>query len=106
VLRLAKENPGWGYRRIHGELAVLGTKVAPATVREILKGAGIDPVPHCDRPYGTPCAHEHACIRCPMLRTELSRLPLLRELEDTSLSASSRPSNAGGWAKSKDSVRP
>jgi integrase len=37
---------------------------------------------NCDRPYGTPCAHEHACIRCPMLRTEPSRLPLLRELED------------------------
>lgn len=37
---------------------------------------------NCDRPYGTPCAHEHACVRCPMLRTEPSRLPLLRELED------------------------
>jgi site-specific recombinase XerD len=37
---------------------------------------------NCDRPYGTPCVHEHACIRCPMLRTEPSRLPLLRELED------------------------
>ncbi|MFJ9085450.1 tyrosine-type recombinase/integrase [Streptomyces sp. NPDC102384] len=36
---------------------------------------------NCDRPYGTPCAHEHACIRCPMLRAEPSRLPLLRELE-------------------------
>jgi hypothetical protein len=37
---------------------------------------------NCDRLYGTPCAHEHACVRCPMLRTEPSRLPLLRELED------------------------
>lgn len=37
---------------------------------------------NCDRPYGTPCAHEHACVRCPMLRPEPSRLPLLRELED------------------------
>jgi integrase len=36
---------------------------------------------NCDRPYGTPCAHEHACVRCPMLRPEPSRLPLLRELE-------------------------
>ena len=32
VLRLASENPTWGYRRIAGEIAVLGRKIAPATV--------------------------------------------------------------------------
>jgi putative transposase len=45
VLRLARENPSWGYRRIHGELLVLGVKVAASTVWEILRQAGIDPVP-------------------------------------------------------------
>jgi transposase len=45
VLRVARENPGWGYRRVHGELLVLGIKVAPSTVWEILREAGIDPAP-------------------------------------------------------------
>jgi putative transposase len=45
VLRMAADNPGWGYRRIHGELAGLGHKLAPSTVWLILKRAGIDPLP-------------------------------------------------------------
>ncbi len=45
VLRLVRENPGWGYRRVHGELLVLGVKVAASTVWEILQEAGIDPAP-------------------------------------------------------------
>jgi transposase InsO family protein len=45
VLRLARENGSWGYRRVHGELLTLGIKVAPSTVWEILREAGIDPAP-------------------------------------------------------------
>jgi putative transposase len=45
VLRLASENPTWGYRRIQGELAGLGYQLAPSTVWLILKRAGIDPAP-------------------------------------------------------------
>ncbi len=45
VLEMARDNRGWGYRRIHGELAGLRCKLAPSTVWQILKDAGIDPVP-------------------------------------------------------------
>jgi putative transposase len=45
VLRLVRENPGLGYRRVHGELLVPGIEVAASTVWEILHDAGIDPAP-------------------------------------------------------------
>jgi hypothetical protein len=50
VLRLARENESWGYRRIHGELAGLGITVAPSKVWRILKSAGIEPAPRWDGP--------------------------------------------------------
>ena len=45
VVRLARENPTWGYRRIHGELVGMGIRLAPSSVWAIMKRYGIEPTP-------------------------------------------------------------
>jgi transposase len=48
VVRLARENPTWGYRRVHGELCRLGYKgrIGASTVWTILHRAGVEPAPN------------------------------------------------------------
>ena len=60
VVRLAKENPLWGHRRIHGELTKVGVTVAPSTVWEILRTAGIDPAPRRSGPTWRQFLHAQA----------------------------------------------
>jgi transposase InsO family protein len=78
VLRLAKENPHWGYRRIHGELAALGITIAASTVWEMLTQAGIDPAP--ERAANTWAeflrSQTHALLACDFFATHtLSGIP-------------------------------
>ncbi|MEU8470159.1 tyrosine-type recombinase/integrase [Streptomyces sp. NPDC029006] len=50
----------------------------------------------CGRPYGTPCQHEHACIRCPMLSVNPKMLPRLGEIEED-LQARRKRAIAENW---------
>jgi putative transposase len=71
TLRLVKENPSWGYRRVHGELATLGIKIAPSTVWEILKQNDIDPAPnrHATTWSAFLRSQAHALLACDFLET-------------------------------------
>jgi transposase len=73
VLRLARENPEWGYRRIHGELAGLGIKVAASTVWEILKTNGTGPARRGTGPTWSPFlrSRAEAILACDFFTVDL-----------------------------------
>ena len=48
MLRLARENPAWGYRRVHGEPSRLGHQISEATVRRILRARRGPALPNAD----------------------------------------------------------
>lgn len=49
VIRMAEENRGWGYTRIRGALANLGHEIGRGTIADILRQAGLEPVPERER---------------------------------------------------------
>jgi hypothetical protein len=86
IIRMARENPTWGHRRIQGELARLGHAIAASTVWEILHAAGIDPAPLRAGPTWREFlgAQAHAIIACDFLVVEtvlLKRLHVLVFIE-------------------------
>jgi putative transposase len=86
VVTMARQNPGWGHRRIQGVLACLGHKIAYSTVWEILKKAGIDPVPnHGGQAWGEfLSAQAHRIIACDFMYVDtvfLRRLYVLLFIE-------------------------
>src|SRR5512142_1974229 len=76
---MANENPLWGYRRIHGELTKLGVRIAPSTVYEILRAAGIEPAPRRRGPTWRQFLHAQAAgiIAVDFLHVDTVRLKRL-----------------------------
>ena len=72
VIRLATENPAWGYRRVHGELAGLGYQIGASTVWKILHRGGIHPSPRRAGPTWAEFlrAQAHAILACDLFHID------------------------------------
>ena len=86
IIRMARENPAWGHRRIQGELARLGHAIAASTVWEVLHAAGIGLAPRRAGPAWREflASRAHAIIACDFLVAEtvlLKRLHVLVFIE-------------------------
>src|SRR5919199_5550697 len=80
--RLARENPGWGYQRIRGELLKLGHDVSATAIRSVLRRRGVPPAP---RRAGLSWraflrAHAGAVLACDFFTVETVRLRTLHVL--------------------------
>ena len=74
ALRLAAENPTWGYRRIHGELTGLGHRLAASTVWQILNNAGVDPAPTRSRATWSQFLLSQAAVACDLFTVDTALL--------------------------------
>jgi hypothetical protein len=72
TVRMARENPTWGYRRIQGALKNLGHRVARSTIAALLRAEGIGPVPERPTSWRTfPAAHWGAIAAADFFTTEV-----------------------------------
>jgi transposase InsO family protein len=72
IVRLARENPRWGYLRIVGELRHLGIRVSASTVKRVLGRAGLGPAPRRSGPTWSTFlrAQAHGAIACDFFTVE------------------------------------
>jgi transposase InsO family protein len=105
VLRLARENPGWGYRRIVGELQSLGISVSATSVRTILTRHGLPPAPQRDELSWRSFLRQHAAttLACDFFTVETAWLKRIYVLFFISLErrriefVACTPNPTGAW---------
>jgi len=74
AVRMARENPTWGYRRIHGELVGLGHTIGASTLWQILKDAGIDPAPSRTSVTWSQLLRSQAAVACDFVTIDTALL--------------------------------
>ncbi len=87
VVRMAVDNPRWGYTRIRGALSNLGHTIARTTVKRILHDHGVDPAPERSRhmPWKTFLqAHWEGLAACDLFTVEVLTLAGLRRSSSSS----------------------
>ncbi|MGH2656079.1 MAG: IS3 family transposase [Actinomycetota bacterium] len=79
ILRLARENPRWGYRRIQGELRKLSIRISATTVRTVMRSAGLPPAPRRGGPTWRAFirAQAHGIVACDFFTVETAWLRTL-----------------------------
>ena len=104
-MRLARENPGWGYRRIVGELQSLGISVSATSVRTILTRHGLPPAPQRDELSWRNFLRQHAAttLACDFFTVETAWLKRIYVLFFISLErrrvefVACTPNPTGAW---------
>jgi putative transposase len=105
VVRLARENPGWGYKRIVGELRNVGISVSATSVRTILIGDGLPPAPQRDELSWREFLRQHAAttLACDFFTVETAWLKRIYVLFFLSLESrrvefvACSPNPTGAW---------
>jgi putative transposase len=105
VVRLARENPGWGYKRIVGELRGLGISLSATSVRTILIRHGLPPAPHRDELSWRDFLRQHAAttLACDFFTVETAWLRRIYVLFFLSLESrriefvACSPNPTGAW---------
>jgi putative transposase len=95
ILRLARENPHWGYQRIAGELKRLELAVSATTVRKVLSSAGVPPAPEQQENHGG-----RFCASRPLVRSPVISSPSRRSRYNGSTSSSSSRWQSAGSSSS------
>jgi len=87
IARRRAERPSEEYREL--TVAEWDEFLAHFELRKVALGV-------CGRDYGTPCAHENACVRCPLLRVDPAQMPRLEEIR-TNLADRLQEARDQGW---------